>query len=51
MRRIRPIDPEDQLPVVDHLDELRSRLLVALAAFLVAFAITTWQSQLAFPSS
>lgn len=46
MRRIKPIDHEDQLPVVDHLDELRSRLMVALAAFLVAFGLTTWQSDL-----
>jgi sec-independent protein translocase protein TatC len=46
MRRIRPIDHEEQLPIVDHLGELRSRLLVALAAFLVAFGLTTWQSHL-----
>jgi sec-independent protein translocase protein TatC len=42
--RIKPIDHEDQLSVVDHLDELRSRMMVALAAFLVAFGLTTWQS-------
>ena len=46
MRRIKPIAHEEQLTVVDHLDELRSRLMVALAAFLVAFALTTWQSHL-----
>ena len=46
MRRIKPIGHEDQLPVVDHLDELRSRLMVASAAFLVAFGLTTWQSDL-----
>jgi sec-independent protein translocase protein TatC len=32
--------------VVDHLDELRSRMMVALAAFLVAFGLTAWQSDL-----
>ena len=32
--------------MVDHLDELRSRLLVATAAFIVAFGLTTWQSDL-----
>jgi sec-independent protein translocase protein TatC len=37
---------DDHLSVVDHLDELRSRLLVATAAFVVAFALTTWQSDL-----
>jgi sec-independent protein translocase protein TatC len=46
MRRIKPVRHEDQLPVVDHLDELRSRLLVATAAFIVAFGLTTWQSDL-----
>jgi sec-independent protein translocase protein TatC len=46
MRRIKPIGHEDELPVVDHLDELRSRLIVVLAAFLVAFGLTTWQSDL-----
>jgi sec-independent protein translocase protein TatC len=37
---------DDHLSVVDHLDELRSRLVVATAAFVVAFALTTWQSDL-----
>jgi sec-independent protein translocase protein TatC len=44
--RVKPIGPEDQLTVVDHLGELRSRILVTLAAFLVAFGLTTWQSDL-----
>ena len=43
---MKPVRHEDQLPVVDHLDELRSRLLVAVAAFIVAFGLTTWQSDL-----
>jgi sec-independent protein translocase protein TatC len=46
MPRLKPIDHEDQLDLVDHLDELRSRLIVAGAAFLVAFGLTTWQSHL-----
>ena len=46
MARMKPIDHEDQLTLVDHLGELRSRLMVAGAAFLVAFALTTWQSDL-----
>jgi sec-independent protein translocase protein TatC len=45
-RRIKPIGHEEHLPVVDHLDELRSRLIVTAAAFLVAFGLTTWQSDL-----
>ena len=43
---MKPVRHEDQLSVVDHLDELRSRLVVAVAAFVVAFGLTTWQSDL-----
>jgi sec-independent protein translocase protein TatC len=46
VRRIKPLGHEDELSVVGHLDELRSRMMVALAAFLVAFGLTTWQSDL-----
>jgi sec-independent protein translocase protein TatC len=46
MRRIKPVEHDDELTIVDHLDELRSRLMVALAAFGVAFALTAWQSDL-----
>jgi sec-independent protein translocase protein TatC len=46
MRRIRPISHEDRLSVIDHLDELRSRLVVALLAFSVAFGLCLWQNHL-----
>jgi sec-independent protein translocase protein TatC len=46
MRRIRPITHDDRLTVVDHLDELRSRIVVSLVAFGVAFALTAWQNHL-----
>lgn len=46
VRRIRPIAHEDRLSVVDHLDELRSRLIVAALAFAVAWALTAWQNHL-----
>jgi sec-independent protein translocase protein TatC len=46
VRRIRPISHEDRLSVVDHLDELRSRLIVSAVAFVVAWAITAWQNDL-----
>jgi sec-independent protein translocase protein TatC len=43
-RRIRPISHEDRLSIVDHLDELRTRLLLSLLAFGIAFAFTSWQN-------
>jgi sec-independent protein translocase protein TatC len=46
VRRIRPIAHDDQLSVVDHLDELRHRLILSLVAFCVAWALTTWQNHL-----
>jgi sec-independent protein translocase protein TatC len=46
VRRIRPISHEDRLSVVDHLDELRSRLIFCVAAFCVAWALTGWQNHL-----
>jgi Tat protein translocase TatC len=46
VRRIRPISHEDRLSVVDHLDELRSRLIISVIAFVVAWAFTMWQNDL-----
>ena len=42
--RWRPIGHEDQLSLVGHLDELRSRLIVSLATLAVAFGICFWQN-------
>jgi sec-independent protein translocase protein TatC len=36
---IRPVGHEDKLSIVDHLDELRTRLIVMVVAFVVAFAV------------
>jgi sec-independent protein translocase protein TatC len=46
MRRPRFAKPADELTVVDHLEELRLRLFVSLAAFGVALALCLWQSSL-----
>jgi sec-independent protein translocase protein TatC len=46
VRRIRPISHEERLTVVDHLDELRSRVIVSFLAFGVAFGLTAWQNHL-----
>ncbi len=44
-RVLRPVGHEDRLSVVDHLDELRSRLIVCAAALIVAFGLCFWQNQ------
>lgn len=43
-RAIRTIGHEDRLSLVDHLDELRSRLIVSAAVLAVAFGICLWQN-------
>jgi sec-independent protein translocase protein TatC len=45
-RRIRPVSHEDRLSLVEHLDELRTRLIVCAAAFVVALALCFWQNHL-----
>src|SRR3954449_2158227 len=44
MARLRPVDFEDRLTLVEHLDELRTRIVVSVAAFVVAFALCFWQN-------
>jgi sec-independent protein translocase protein TatC len=39
MKALRPIGHDDRLSIVDHLDELRTRLLVSGATLLVAFIV------------
>lgn len=41
---LRPIGHEERLSIVDHLDELRSRLVICLVALVVAFGICFWQN-------
>src|SRR3982751_24347 len=43
-RALRPIGHEDRLTLVDHLDELRKRLVVSIFALLLSFALCFWQS-------
>lgn len=45
-RRVKRIGHDDQLELVGHLDELRSRLMVSLFAFGTALALTFWQNKL-----
>jgi sec-independent protein translocase protein TatC len=43
--RIKPIAHEDELSLVEHLDELRTRLIVVFAAFGVVLAVCFWQNE------
>lgn len=45
-RRVRAISHEDRLSLVEHLDELRSRLIVCVIALATAFALCMWQNNL-----
>lgn len=46
MPRIKPASHEDRFTIVEHLDELRFRVVVALIAFGVALGLCMWQSAL-----
>jgi sec-independent protein translocase protein TatC len=45
-RRIRPVAHEDRLSLVDHLDELRTRIILSLVTFGVALGLCFWQNHL-----
>lgn len=45
-RRVRAVSHEDRLSLVEHLDELRSRIVVSVAVFGVALALCFWQNHL-----
>jgi sec-independent protein translocase protein TatC len=46
MRRVKAISHEDEVSLVEHLDELRARIVVSLAVFGVALALCFWQNHL-----
>ena len=41
---LRPVGYDERLSLVEHLDELRTRLLICVAAFLVCFGVAFWQN-------
>jgi len=41
--RLKPIGHEDRLSLVEHLDELRTRVIVCVVAFTVVFGFCLWQ--------
>jgi sec-independent protein translocase protein TatC len=46
MPRVRAVAHEDRLTLVEHLDELRSRIVVCLLVFAAALALCFWQNHL-----
>jgi len=46
MARLRPVSHEDRLTLVEHLDELRTRIVTCLVAFGVALGLCFWQNHL-----
>ena len=44
IRRLTPVAHDEELSVVAHLDELRTRLIVSLAVVGVAFGLCFWQN-------
>jgi sec-independent protein translocase protein TatC len=45
-RRVKAVSHEDQLSLVEHLDELRFRIIVCIAVLGVALALCFWQNNL-----
>src|SRR5215213_8160160 len=41
---LKPVGHDDRLTIVDHLDELRSRLILCAITLAVAFAVCFWQN-------
>ncbi|MBK5232180.1 MAG: twin-arginine translocase subunit TatC [Thermoleophilia bacterium] len=46
MAKLKPVRHEEQLSLVDHLDELRSRIIFTLISVGLIFAVCFWQSSL-----
>ena len=44
MARVRRVTPEEELTLVEHLDELRSRIIVILVVLAAAISVIFWQS-------
>jgi sec-independent protein translocase protein TatC len=41
-----PVNHEDRLTLIEHLDELRSRIVISIVAFCVALGLCFWQNHL-----
>jgi sec-independent protein translocase protein TatC len=45
MVKLKPVQHDEQLTLVEHLEELRNRMIVALVAFGVTFGVCFWQNE------
>src|SRR3954462_5662596 len=41
--KLKPVGHEERLSLVEHLDELRTRIIICIVAFAVAFGFCLWQ--------
>ena len=48
MARIKPVSHDDRLTLVEHLDELRTRIVICVLAFVVGFGLCFWQDEQVF---
>jgi sec-independent protein translocase protein TatC len=48
MARIKPVSHEDRLTLFEHLDELRSRIIISVLTFAVGFGLCFWQDDQIF---
>jgi sec-independent protein translocase protein TatC len=46
VRRVKPAAYDDRLTLVEHLDELRSRILISVAALVPALVVCGWKNEL-----
>lgn len=44
MPAIRPVAHEERLSLVEHLDELRTRIILCIVAFILTFSVCYWQN-------
>jgi sec-independent protein translocase protein TatC len=45
MARLKPVSHDDRLPLVDHLDELRTRLIISAVVFGLVFTACFWRDE------
>ena len=48
MARIKPVSHDDRLTLIEHLDELRTRIIICVLAFVVGFGLCFWQDEEVF---